>query len=141
MSTFHHTRTLPHAPASVFEAFRDPARLARWWGPNGFTNTFETFEFRAGGAWVFTMVGPDGTGYPNVSEFVEIVAPSLIRLRHVNLPHFELTVTLEPAEGGTQLTWVGVFENAEFAESMRGFLEGANEQNLDRLAAELERGA
>ncbi|MFN8011667.1 MAG: SRPBCC family protein [Holophagaceae bacterium] len=63
------------------------------------------------------------------------------RPRHVNLPHFDRTITLESAEGGTRLTWVGVFENEEFAASTRSFLEGANEQNLDRLAAELARGA
>lgn len=33
----------------VFEAFTDPARLARWWGPKGFTNTFQEFDLRPGG--------------------------------------------------------------------------------------------
>lgn len=140
MSTFTHARDLPVPPAAVFDAFRDPARLARWWGPDGFTNTFDTFEFREGGAWVFTMHGPDGAAYPNQSEFLEIVPGARIRLRHVNQPRFELTVTLEAAATGTRLAWVGVFENREFAESMRGFLEGANEQSLDRLAAEVGSG-
>lgn len=35
----------------VYEAFADPALLARWWGPAGFTSTFESFDLRAGGAW------------------------------------------------------------------------------------------
>ena len=29
----------------------DPARIARWWGPAGFTNTIHTFDFRPGGEW------------------------------------------------------------------------------------------
>ena len=41
----------------------------------------------------------------------------------------------------TRLTWIRVFENAPFAESMRQFLETANEQNLDRLAREVGAGA
>jgi uncharacterized protein YndB with AHSA1/START domain len=49
MTTFTTTREIPASPAAVFAAFQDPARLARWWGPNGFTTTFETFEFRPGG--------------------------------------------------------------------------------------------
>lgn len=49
----------------VFVAFADGARLARWWGPKGFTNTFAEFEFRPGGAWNFVQHGPDGGNYPN----------------------------------------------------------------------------
>ena len=47
------------------DAFSDPVRLARWWGPAGFTNTFTICEFKPGGQWSFTMHGPDGTNYPN----------------------------------------------------------------------------
>ena len=137
MATFRHARELAASPAAVFDAFQNPARLARWWGPAGFTNTFHTFEFVPGGSWRFTMHGPNGKDYPNESAFVELVPASLVRLRHVNLPHYDLSITLEPRASGTLLTWVGVFENDGFAESMRDFLETANEQNLDRLAAEL----
>ena len=137
VSTFHHARELPAPPESVFTAIQDPARLACWWGPAGFTSTFHTFEFREGGAWLFTMHSPDGTHYPNQSEFLEIVPPSLVRIRHLNLPHFELAISLESTASGTHVSWVGVFENHQVAESMRAFLETANEQNLDRLASEL----
>jgi uncharacterized protein YndB with AHSA1/START domain len=34
---------------AVWNSFEDPARLARWFGPNGFTNKFSTFEFKSGG--------------------------------------------------------------------------------------------
>lgn len=40
------SRRVSFAPAQVFEAFRDPAVLAVWWGPDGFTNTFYEFDFR-----------------------------------------------------------------------------------------------
>lgn len=140
MSLFRHSRDLPAAPEAVFAAIQDPARLARWWGPAGFTNTLQTFEFREGGSWLFTMHGPDGTDYPNQSEFLEIVPHSMVRIRHVNLPHFELSIALEPSAAGTLVSWIGVFENREFAENMRQFLETANEQNLDRLALEVGPG-
>jgi len=39
-------RTFAAPRERVFEAFRDPARLARWWGPRGFRNTFEVFDLR-----------------------------------------------------------------------------------------------
>jgi len=137
MSVFRHSREIPATPEAVFSAIQDPARLARWWGPEGFTNTFHTFEFREGGSWLFTMHGPDGTDYPNQSEFMEIVPHSLIRIRHVNLPRYELSISLEPSATGTLVFWIGAFENQAFAENMRQFLEAANEQNLDRLAVEV----
>ena len=28
----------------VFKVFADPTHLARWWGPSGFSNTFEEFD-------------------------------------------------------------------------------------------------
>ena len=137
MSEFRHAREFPATPEAVFQAIEDPRRLARWWGPEGFTNTFETFEFRVGGAWRFTMHGPDGKDHLNEAAFLELDPPRRVRIQHLNPPVFELTLTLEPMPGGTRLTWVAVFENPEFAESLRGFLEAANEQNLDRLGREV----
>ena len=139
MSVFRTSRELPATPESVFAAIQDPVRLARWWGPDGFTNTFHAFEFRKGGSWQFTMHGPDGMDYPNQSEFQEIVPNSMVRIEHINLPHFELFISLESSATGTIVGWFGVFENHEFAENARQFLEAANEQNLDRLAREVRR--
>jgi uncharacterized protein YndB with AHSA1/START domain len=48
-ATFRISRVLPYPPEEVFEAFTRPDRLARWWGPRGFTNTSEAFEFTPGG--------------------------------------------------------------------------------------------
>ena len=141
MSTLRTSRDLPATPTAVFDAISDPLRLARWWGPAGFTNTIHAFEFKPGGAWRFTMHGPDGTDYPNESAFLEIVPHSLVRIKHLNLPHFELSISLAPSSAGTLLTWEQVFEDPAFAEKMRQFLTGANEQNLDRLAQEVSTGA
>ena len=135
------TRIVMSPPDRVFRACTDSARLARWWGPHGFTNTFHTFEFREGGSWLFTMHGPDGVDHPNQSEFLEIVPGSLVRIKHVSLPRFELSISLEPSATGTRVSWVGSFESRDFAAKARQFLETANEQNLDRLALEVTRGS
>ncbi len=82
MSTFRHSREIPATPKTVFAALSDPVRLARWWGPDGFSNSFQTFEFHHGGRWLFTMHGPDGADYANESEFLEIVPDALVRIRH-----------------------------------------------------------
>ncbi|MEZ4702527.1 MAG: SRPBCC domain-containing protein [Rhodothermales bacterium] len=137
MSTFSTLRHILATPAAVFAAISDPVRLARWWGPDGFTNTFEICEFEAGGRWIFTMHGPNGAAYANESVFEEIVPDTLVRIRHVSPPHFVLTVALEPRGAGTLVTWEQVFADADVAERVRHIVEPSNEQNLDRLMVEV----
>jgi uncharacterized protein YndB with AHSA1/START domain len=137
MSTFTSTRNLRAAPSAVFAAIMDPVRLAKWWGPNGFSNRFEVFEFLPGGKWIFEMIGPDGKIYPNESVFVNIEADRQVVIRHICQPHFTLTITLEPATEGTQLHWEQVFDDAAVASAVRHIVVPANEQNLDRLNAEV----
>jgi uncharacterized protein YndB with AHSA1/START domain len=137
MTTFSTTRQLAAPPAAVFAAMQDGERLARWWGPAGFTNRFDVFEFHAGGRWVFTMVGPDGTAYPNEAVFSRIEPGHQVVIQHVNQPLFQLTIRLAPSAGGTLLHWDQAFADAAVAQAVRHIVEPANEQNLDRLAAEL----
>lgn len=135
--TFHTTRTLPCPPAAVYAAFAAPEVLATWWGPDGFTNTFEVFEFQPGGRWQFVMHGPDGSHYPNQSRF-EVLEPSeRIVIRHVNAPLFTLTLRLAAVDGGCRLDWTQVFDDAQVAQAVRHIVEPANEQNLDRLTRAL----
>jgi len=129
-------RVLPYARERVFRAIAERERIARWWGPAGFTNTIHTFEFREGGEWVFTMHGPDGKDYPNHSRF-EKIEPMRIVVLHVNAPHFRLHMTLTDEAGGTRLHWRQVFEDPRVREQLAPICVPANEQNFDRLASEL----
>jgi uncharacterized protein YndB with AHSA1/START domain len=137
MSLFKTSRYLAAPPSAVFAAIRDPERLARWWGPRGFTNRFDLFEFHPHGQWRFDMVGPDGVRYPNLSQFLHIEVDRQVVIQHINPPHFQLTLTLDPAAGGTLLHWEQVFADAEVAKAVAPIVEPANEQNLDRLSLEL----
>ncbi|MEY4766018.1 MAG: hypothetical protein RI907_2691 [Pseudomonadota bacterium] len=132
MTTFATTRLFQAPPAAVFAALQDPARLAAWWGPNGFTNRFSAFAFQPGGRWVFDMVGPDGTVYPNEAVFEHIEADRQVVIRHVCQPFFTLTLTLSATPEGTQVLWEQAFDDAAVAQAVRHIVEPANEQNLDR---------
>lgn len=137
MTTFKTSRQIAAAPSAIFEAFKDATRLAKWWGPNGFSNRFDVFDFQVGGKWVFTMIGPDGATYPNESVFSAIELGRRIVIDHVCHPLFSLSITLEPSEAGTLLQWEQAFADATVAQSIRHIVEPSNEQNLDRLSAEL----
>jgi uncharacterized protein YndB with AHSA1/START domain len=137
MSTFQNSRYFGFTPQAIFAAIEAPERLARWWGPDGFSNAFEVFEFHTGGRWVFDMIGPDGTRYANESVFAQIETDRQVVIDHTCAPLFRLSITLEPEGDGTRVHWLQVFEDAAFAQAMKHILEPANAQNLDRLGAEL----
>jgi uncharacterized protein YndB with AHSA1/START domain len=137
MDTFSTERVLPFSPPQVFQAFARPDLLARWWGPNGFTNTFEVFELRTGGRWKFVMHGPDGSHHPNESVFTKVEAPSTVVIQHISAPRFVLTIALMAQGDGTAIRWTQQFEDAEVAARIRHIVEPANEQNLDRLRSVL----
>ena len=132
------SRVLPFSPQAVFAAMADPQRLARWWGPAGFHSTFEAFDFRPGGEWRFTMHGPDGTAYPNHNVFEGIEPGRRVVVRHPSPTHaFRLTIGLQPEGEGTRVVWHQAFDDPEECERMAPVCIPANEQNLDRLHAEL----
>ena len=65
-----------HAPRPlVFDAWTDPAHLARWWGPSGFTNPVCEMDVRPGGAHRIVMRSPEGVAYPIKGTFIEVVTP------------------------------------------------------------------
>lgn len=117
----------------VYGAFASPDLLALWWGPDGFTNTFEVFEFKVGGKWKFVMHGPDGKNYPNESVFAQLEPGSKVVIEHVCAPYFTLTVKLAPVSGGAQVSWEQVFADANTAQAVKRIVGPANEQNLDRM--------
>ncbi len=140
-TTFQTERTLPFSPQAVYNAFASADVLAAWWGPEGFTNEFETFKFEVGGRWTFAMVGPDGARYPNQSVFTELKPASRVVIRHDCEPFFTLSVDLKATQDGTHLLWKQVFDDAQIAQAVKAIVEPANEQNLDRLTRTLECGA
>lgn len=133
-------RTFPHARDALYAAFADPARLARWWGPAGASNEFETFDLRPGGRWRFTMRMPDGASYAMDKTFVEVDPPRRVVVAHRQAGHdFTLTMDYEEVPGGTRLAWRARFATPEQLAAVKDAFAAANEQNFDRLAVEMER--
>ncbi len=125
----------------VFEAFTEVRHLSRWWGPDGFTTTTRSFEFRVGGEWDFVMHGPDGTDYQEWISWTEIARPERIALRHGEFrgdPNaFESVLTFAADGAATRIEMRAVFPTKELRdEAVEKYhaLEGG-EQSLSNLAA------
>lgn len=133
------SRVLPFSPSAIYAAFESPDLLAQWWGPEGFTNTFEVFEFKANGQWNFVMHSPDGNSYPNESVFAALEPDNKVVIKHVCAPLFTLTVKFKPVANGTDLSWEQAFVDEATAQAVKHIVQPANEQNLDRLTRVLAR--
>ena len=132
------TRTLNAPIDLVWEAWTDPQHIAKWWGPNGFTNTITTMDMKPGGEWILTMHGPDGTDYKNKSIFKEVIPHKKIVFDHI-APNFTATIEFEARGEQTHLTWHMLFETTEqFIQVVKTFkADDGLKQNVDKLNAYL----
>lgn len=62
----------------VFRTLTEPAALAKWWGPAGFTTPEIELDLRAGGSYLFGMQPPDAELFHLAGEFIEIDPPRLL---------------------------------------------------------------
>ncbi|WP_329377884.1 SRPBCC family protein [Streptomyces sp. NBC_01716] len=125
----------------VFKAFTEVRHLSRWWGPEGFTTTTRSFEFREGGEWVFVLHGPDGTDYSEWIRWLRITPPERIALLHGETrddPNaFESVLTFAPDGAATRIEMQTVFPTKELRdEAVEKYhaIEGGR-QTLSNLAA------
>src|SRR5207247_803036 len=125
----------------VFQAWTEPDRVARWWGPQGFVTTHCDMGVRPGGAFRFCMRSPEGTEYWKRGVYREVVEPERLVFTFAwedadGKPGHQTLVTVTFAERGdkTELTLhQAVFETiVRRDEHQRGWASA-----LERFAAYL----
>ena len=104
----------------VFRALTDPAALATWWGPAGFTTPELELDLEVGGRYRFGMQPPDGDLFHLTGVFIEIDPPLSLAYSfrwEEPTPDDQDTVvrlTLDATEHGTELSlWQGEFATAD----------------------------
>lgn len=128
-----------NAPIEIaFNAWSNPEHLKNWWGPAGFTNTFNEFDFRVGGKWSFIMHGPDKGNYENECEFIQIERPTLIAWKRFSKPLFQVVAIFETiSTDQTKIIFKMLFTTAEECKKLKPFVVDKNEENFDKLENEL----
>ncbi len=129
------------APRSlVWGAWMNNETLPRWWGPEGFSCRTKRIDLRKDGEWVFDMIGPDGTVFPNHHLYHEVRPEERIGyalLWGENGPkHADAWASFEDQDGATKVTLGMVFSTAAEFQEAKGF--GAVELGLQTLG-KLER--
>ena len=134
------SRIVSFSQELVFKAWTDPNHLKNWWGPKGFTNTFEQFDLRPGGRWKFVMHAPDKGNFQNECEFVKIEKPGEIAWIRISKPLFNIVATFEKvSDDKTNVVFRMVFDTAEECAKLRPYVVDKNEENFDRLEDELSK--
>ena len=114
----------------VFQAWTEPDRATRWWGPQGFVTTYCNMDVRPGGAFRVCMRSPAGAEHWKQGVYREVVEPERLVFTFAwedaeGKPGHQTLVTLTFAEHGnkTELTLhQAVFESvARRDEHRRGW--------------------
>ena len=72
------TRVFDAPQKLVFQAWTEPERMKRLWGPNGFTMPFCAVDLRLGSVIHFCMRSPDGQDIWCKGVYREVIAPERI---------------------------------------------------------------
>jgi uncharacterized protein YndB with AHSA1/START domain len=107
------TRLLDAPIELVWEVITDPAHIAQWWGPDGFTISISKMDVTPGGQWNLVMHGPDGTNYENKIIYKEVVKHKRLVLEYQTTPKHVTTVELDAQGEQTLMMWHITFESAE----------------------------
>ncbi len=129
----------------VWDAWTDVNQAAKWWGPRGFTITTKSKDFRVGGKWIYTMHGPDGVDYPNITTYHEIEKYSRMVYDHGGNEErdalFRVTVNfIDLKNGKTKMEMWMALPTPEAAKEIGKFIKQAGgNATWDRLAEYLEK--
>lgn len=129
---------------AVWDAWTDVEQVAQWWGPRGFTLTTHSKDLRPGGTWKYTMHGPDGTDYPNITYYHEVREREALVYDHGATedrpPLFRVSVYFQARGEQTAMEMTMTLPTPEAAEEARKFVKRAGgESTWDRLAEYVEK--
>lgn len=148
---------------AVFDAWTDPRRFARWWGPRAVATPVADLDARPGGAYRVVMRSADAVDYPLTGVYLEVVPERrlvyTVALDEHPVAWFALlnayrgapratpleagvvTVTFEEEGGATRLTVRTRFASARDRDAMlRMGMVGGWTESLERLEEEVAPG-
>jgi uncharacterized protein YndB with AHSA1/START domain len=134
------TRVIKAPVAVVWAAWMNAETLPQWWGPDGFSCRTTRIDLRADGEWLFDMIGPDGTVYPNHHRYGRVERERRIEyalLRGEDGPtHADAVVTFDDVGGATKVTLAMTLTTVEEYREVISFgAEAMGLQTLGKLAA------
>lgn len=98
---FHATQDL------VWDAFTKHEILDQWWAPLPWMAKTKFMEFREGGRWLYSMLGPEGEEHWALADYISISPKT----------NFKLEDAFCDAEGNINMEWPRSNWNVSFSEN------------------------
>lgn len=121
----------------VWDLWRDPRKLERWWGPPTYPATFEAHDLSPGGLVTYFMTGPGGDKHRGWWRVLSVEAPRRLSVEDgfadaegnplAEMPTTRMHVSIDAtAEGGAEMVIRSEFPTLEALERLlaMGMLEG-----------------
>ena len=135
----------------VWDAYMDPRKIEKFWGPPEFPATFTRHDAAAGGRTNYVMTGPDGSRHCGYWNWVSVDAPYSFEVQdgfahpdgtpNDDMPQMRMTFVFAPTDAGSRMTTTSVFSSAEEWNTVMamGMEEGARSamSQIDAVLADL----
>lgn len=133
--------------AEVWKAWTDSDMLDQWWAPKPYKAVTKSMDFKPGGKWLYSMVGPEGdrnfcrvdfrTIDPNKNFATAVMFCDEAGNENTEFPKMYWTATFTQTSSGTAVNIDITFDKPEDMETFikMGFQEGftAGLNNLDEI--------
>lgn len=140
------TADFPVPLRRLWDAYADPRKLERFWGPPTWPATFTRHDMAAGGRSEYTMRGPDGASSSGYWEFISVQAPHSFEVRdgflgpdgnaNEALPSMRMIFRFEETASGSRVVTTTHFPSAEALEQLLGMgMEEGMRQAMGQMDA------
>lgn len=135
----------------LWDAYIDPRKIERFWGPPTYPATFLRHDAAVGGRSVYKMTGPTGDEHYGCWEWTHVDAPRTFDVTdwfadetgapNTDLPATRVAFVFETTDGGSRLTTTSHFDSADQLNQLveMGMLEGTKQAmaQIDDVLADL----
>ena len=135
----------------LWDAFADPRKLERFWGPPGYPATFGDFDLSVGGVVHYWMTSPEGQRFYGRWDVTAVDAPRSFTVTDAfadehgvvdaSIPPGTMTVTVDGTATGSRLTVLSISATPEALQQVieMGQVEGMTQamNQLDTVLADL----
>lgn len=122
--------------ALVWKAWTDKDMLEQWWAPKPWRAVTDSLEFREGGHWFYSMLGPEGEKSWNIEKYQTIDPEKSFTAEDAfcdeqgnidtAMPMTHWKIEFSDEDNGTKVVTILTFETAEEMDKLigMGFEEG-----------------
>lgn len=139
------TAEFPVPLRRLWDAYADPRKLERFWGPPTWPATFTRHDMAVGGRSEYTMRGPDGSTSSGYWQFVALDAPRSFEVEdgflradgtpNTDMPSMRMVFRFEETPAGSRLVTTTYFPSAE---ALQQLLDMGMEEGMRQAMGQMD---